>query len=118
MKKLMAMVAGCILSLGAMAQVYNSKVQPQGKSDRYCAILKDGRMVMTADGRDLVMDVMLENGIRIKTNGSLMDKEGKERFLNNGECVDKEGNSVKPVAPEDKTKKEIERRSDKTDIEK
>ena len=67
--------------------VSNHKIQ----SDLYFAKLKDGKIVMVYQGVIMTADVVLDNGTQIKTDGSVVKKDGTKLSLKEGECVDKEG---------------------------
>jgi hypothetical protein len=107
MKKLIGLIIVCILTLNAIAQDNESmKMQkPQETSAKYCAMLKDGKIKMMQDTRDLVADVTLSNGVKIKTDGTVIKSDGTQITLKNGECVDNNGTVMNPKS-EDKMKKE------------
>ncbi|MCD6067116.1 MAG: hypothetical protein K0S33_1942 [Bacteroidetes bacterium] len=66
------------------------------QADRYCAKVKDGKIVVMHDGMVLNSDVKLPNGVQVNADASVIDKDGIKRFLREGECVNKEGKSIDP----------------------
>jgi len=83
--------------------------EPKKHGDKYCAKLKDGKIVVMYQGSALTSDVTLENGIQIKTDGVILRKDGTRNTLSEGECVDKEGKLVEknkdPEKPKEKPEK-------------
>ncbi|MGZ3864509.1 MAG: DUF6799 domain-containing protein [Bacteroidia bacterium] len=59
---------------------------------KYCARLKGGETRMTYEGKEITSDVYLDDGTKIKTDGTIIRKNGSKVFLKEGECIDKEGN--------------------------
>lgn len=56
-------------------------------------MMKDGKMWMTKNGKTIPMDaeVTLDNGIRVMTDGTYMDKNGTTMRLKNGESIGMNG---------------------------
>lgn len=56
-------------------------------------MMKDGKMWMTKNGKTMPMDaeVTLDNGIRVMTDGTYMDKNGTTMRLRNGESMSMNG---------------------------
>jgi hypothetical protein len=75
-------------------------------SDRYCARLKDGVLVVMFQGNVLTSDVTLDNGTTIKTDGTVIKKDGNTITLKEDECIDKEGKITKEN-PKEKEKYKI-----------
>jgi c-di-GMP-binding flagellar brake protein YcgR len=61
------------------------------KSQKYCAMLLDGKITLTSEGKEIYTDILLVNGTKIKTDGTVVGKDGTETMLKNGECVDRDG---------------------------
>lgn len=59
--------------------------------DKYCAKLKDGKMVVMHKGSPITVDVRLENGATVKTDGTVLMKDGTNLILSDGECIHKDG---------------------------
>ena len=64
--------------------------------DKYCAKLKDGKLVVVHDGAVIPADVKLGDGSVIQPDGAVIDKDGAKRFLQDGECIDKSGKMIYP----------------------
>ena len=62
--------------------------------DKYCAKLKDGKLVVMHDGTIVTEEVKLNDGSKIQPDGSVIDKDGVKRFLKDGECIDKSGKTI------------------------
>lgn len=99
MRKLIVLVAACIFSLNAIAQDYqNDKSRSSDKNTvKYCAKMKDGKMMVTKDDVMLTADAKLANGMTIKTDGTIIKEDGKQIALKNGECIDSNGNMKLPT---------------------
>ncbi|MDQ3109608.1 MAG: hypothetical protein M3R17_06900 [Bacteroidota bacterium] len=76
-------------SLFALQGFFNLNA-PQD-DERYCAKLRDGKLVIMHEGSVITGDVTLENGTQIKTDGSIVKPDGQAIALKDGECVDKKG---------------------------
>jgi hypothetical protein len=86
------LIATCVcLSAGLFAATYGIG-QHSKKDISYCALLKDGQITLTADGKQVYADVKLEKGIKITTDGTVIYPNGFKVILKNGECVDRDGN--------------------------
>ena len=59
---------------------------------RYCAMLKDGKMVLLKDNAPVAADIELKDGSLVSQDGSIRRKDGTRISLSNGECVDVNGN--------------------------
>lgn len=121
MKKLVSVIVAAGFSFAVLAQVDTSNRQSPGMQDenkqdqtgtqtqtdeRYCAKLKDGRVVMVSGQREIFNDITLSNGTKIKTEGPVVEKkDGTTKTLKEGECVDAQGNLVKTKS-DDKFKKD------------
>ena len=61
---------------------------------RYCAMLKDGKMVLMKENVPVVADIELKDGSSISKDGSIRRKDGTKISLGNGECVDVNGTVI------------------------
>jgi uncharacterized protein YdeI (BOF family) len=96
MKKIIILITFCIFSLNAMAQD-DSKVQkPNQTNVKYCAKLKDGKIMVVQNKNELTIDVTLANGTTVKTDGTIIKTDGSQIILKNGECIDNSGNLINP----------------------
>jgi len=88
MKKL-AILFALFISLKAVPE--NHDINPFQNEDKYCAKLKDGKITVVHEGSPIAADVMLSNGTKIKSDGTIINKDGTSFILKEGECVDKSG---------------------------
>lgn len=76
-------------------------------SDMYCAKMKDGRMVVMHDGTALNTDITLAGGTQVKTDGTVIYKDGTRAMLREGECMDKNGKMENAKERKDKWSRHI-----------
>jgi hypothetical protein len=116
MKKIILVIAGFIFAANVMAQDNNYGTQSEKpKNTSYCAMLKDGKMMLMAEGKQVFNDVRLANGTEIKTDGTVIKADKSEAVLKNGDCIDQDGHIIpfdKKAMQENKEGKENE----KTDL--
>src|ERR1051325_6053645 len=97
MKKLIVIIAACIFTSGVFAQDYKAENKMQNdkqSNSSYCALLKDGKMTLMKEGKQVNNEVTLSNGFKIRTDATLVKTDRTETVLKNGECVDKDGNII------------------------
>ena len=99
MKTLFFIVAAGILSLNAINDL------PNKLANSYCAEMRDGILQIVHDGVAISSDITLSNGTTIKTDGTVVSKDGSKVMLSEGDCVDNDGMLMKDN-PKDKTIKE------------
>src|ERR1051325_5578942 len=95
MKKIIILIAAFIYSMNVMAQVSTADAKNVNWKHKYCAKMKEGKLMIMSEGKELTADASLENGVKIHTDGTLTKTDGTVVKLKNGECVDKDGNVVK-----------------------
>jgi len=88
MKTLFFVVAAGILSLNAVDDL---SIKYSGS---YCAEVRDGLIGIVQEGKTVSSDIVLDNGTTIKTNGTVVMKDGSKFILSDGDCVDLEGNLI------------------------
>lgn len=88
MKNLIALIA-IFYSLIAVPE--NRDILPVQNEDKYCAKLKDGKVMVVHEGSPIAADITLTNGTTIKSDGTVINKDGTSFTLKEGECVDKNG---------------------------
>ena len=105
MKTIIAIIAGMFLYGSVIAQEKDAvrPPNPDSESITYCAVLKDGKMIIMSEGKQVYQDIALENGHTIRSNAILVNDEGKETALINGDCVGLDG---KIIAKPEKSKPE------------
>lgn len=62
-------------------------------ANSYCAKMKDGMLRVEHEGTILTEDVTLANGTQIKTDGTIIKKDGTRNMLKEGQCVDLNGDT-------------------------
>jgi len=92
MKKIIFVIAAGILAECAMAQSANTMQNDSQISATYCAMLKDGKMMLMAEGKQVNNEVKLANGTIVKTDGTVEKSDKTKIALKNGECIDQDGN--------------------------
>ena len=92
------------MTIGAMAQ--DSKKQDPIIQEKYCASLKDGQMILTQDGLQVTSEITLNDGGKVTPAGIVVKKSGNVIAMNNGDCIDKEGNITNLTIPETPIKEE------------
>ncbi|MEW6470168.1 MAG: DUF6799 domain-containing protein [Bacteroidota bacterium] len=66
--------------------------------EKYCARMKEAMLVVVYEGKEIIEDVKLPNGITIRPDGSVVQEDGTLFMLKAGECIDKAGN-LSPEKP-------------------
>lgn len=105
MKKVIVLITGCIFTIGAIAQQDNKynqnknqnpnqgeNMQDTVKSNMYCAMLKDGKILLMQDDKPVETEIPLNEGARVTTGGTVIKEDGSIVVLNNGDCIDMNGN--------------------------
>ncbi len=99
MKLLIALITFCVFSVSAMAQDDQTKNKTQKPNDTevtYCAKLRDGKVIVMQNKKELTIDVTLANGTTVKTDGTILKPDGTQINLKKGECADNNGNIMNP----------------------
>lgn len=86
MKTLILTAAMALMSVGSFA---GNPVNNDG--DKYCAKMKDGKMVIVHKGNPLTSEATLNNGAIVKPDGTVMMKDGTTVMLSDGECIHHDG---------------------------
>jgi hypothetical protein len=88
----------CVFLLGCMIHLYANSVDvKQQARTLYCIELKDGIPVLTTDGKPVLNEVTFANGTKIKTDGTVVKKDGTQFVLKEGECVNDSADISKPA---------------------
>jgi hypothetical protein len=85
--KSLFLAAFSLLAFAAGAQTKDNKPP----YDNYCMQMNGGKLVVMYQGKLLTHDVALDNGSRLKPDGTINKKNGDKVLLKEGECVDPEG---------------------------
>lgn len=75
----------------------------------FCAKMVDGKLIVLFDGNILTSEITLDNGTRVKTDGTVVSKDGGRLVLKEGECIEQNGKVV-----EDPARKDIQQDNDGT----
>lgn len=65
--------------------------EPGSGGGDYCAKPQEGKMVVMHDGTAMDADITLNNGTQIKTDGTVIMKDGSQMMLEENECINKDG---------------------------
>lgn len=79
----MVTIAAAFFSISVAA--HNNKGDDPGN---YCAKNKDGKTIVMHNGSELTKTIKLEDGTKVKRNGTIVFTNGKRVKLVEGECVD------------------------------
>ncbi|MES2592447.1 MAG: DUF6799 domain-containing protein [Bacteroidota bacterium] len=86
MKKITFLAAACALSFSTFAGNGSNE-----HGEKYCAKLKNGKLLVMHEGTEVTSDITLNNGTKISKDGTVWKKDGAKMVLKEGECVDIEG---------------------------
>jgi hypothetical protein len=64
------------------------------ETGQYCARMRDGKMVVLFEGKEITGDVFLKNGSTIKPDGTVITKDGVRFTLKEGQCIDQNGSII------------------------
>lgn len=90
---------GTLLATGA-AYAYDAKSRVQSteysvdEAGQYCARMRDGKMIVLFESKEISGDVFLKNGSTIKPDGTVITKDGVRFSLKEGQCIDQNGSVV------------------------
>jgi hypothetical protein len=99
MKKLIVLFAAGIFTLNVFAQDQSSGITANANMNwkyKYCATMKNGKMKVMNEDKELMADATMTNGVKITTDGYVVKANGERTALKNGECVDNDGKIVTP----------------------
>jgi hypothetical protein len=71
-------------------------IHQPNKTGQYCAVLKDGAIMLMKDGTAVTEPVTLMDGSKITKDGTVLRKDGSKVPLKNEECIDMNGNITAP----------------------
>lgn len=113
MKKLLILIAASMITLNTIAQD-SKKQDPIFKQEKFCAMLKDGQMVLMHEGLPVTSEVTLNDGGKVTPACLVIRRSGIVISLNSGDCIDKEGNITNVNIPETpiKSEKKIIKKAD------
>ena len=75
-----------LLSLGAVAGN-----DTRTDDDKYCAEMKDNRLVVVHEGNVITRDVTMSDGTQLLIDGTIVSKDGSRVMLRTGQCMDSNG---------------------------
>jgi hypothetical protein len=88
-KTMIYLIAAGMLTLNAVAKGDDPKKKKD--TDTYCAKMKDGKLTVMHEGSPLTSNATLPNGTQIKTDGTVIRKNGSKTMMKEGDCLDKDG---------------------------
>jgi hypothetical protein len=65
--------------------------------EKYCAKMKDGKMVVMHQGSAIMTDVRLDDGTMVKMDGTIIRTDSSKSKLKVGECISKDGMVAKEM---------------------
>lgn len=97
MKKLLLLAMSTVLLAGftiAQQQQAEDKTKQNTIPKDEHFVMKDGKMFHVMDGKEMSMQqaMTLKNGMMVHTDGSYILKNGRQKDLQNGQCMDMKGN--------------------------
>lgn len=63
--------------------------------EKYCAHMMEGKIVVMHQEKEMKEEASLEDGSKIKADGTITRKDGTTVKLKSGECIDKNGKIMK-----------------------
>jgi hypothetical protein len=90
---------GALLATGA-AYAYDANTRiaktefVSDEPGQYCARMRDGKMIVLFDGKEISGDVFLKNGSTVKPDGTVITKDGVRFSLKEGQCIDQNGSII------------------------
>src|SRR5688572_2970214 len=95
MNKIIAIILGIFLYGNVIGQEKAAvKTQPDAEESTYCVVLKDGNLMVLSEGKQVYQDIELADGIILRSNATLVKKDGESIALLNGDCVVKDGKII------------------------
>jgi hypothetical protein len=91
MKKFIILIAGIFF---LNTTVHQAAPNPNLWKYKYCAEMKNGKLTIMNEGKEMTADVTLANGTKIMMDGTVMMKDGTKRSLTDGECVNNDGKVI------------------------
>lgn len=114
MKSTIILITICIFSLNAFSQIKDTIGNPElEKNEKYCAILRDGIMILMKDGVAPTASVTLRDGSKVTIDGNVLRSDGINTVLKNGECIDVNGNIDNIIVENSRPKNKLEFKSEK-----
>lgn len=81
MKKILVTIAAAMMAFSVAAN------NTGGDPGSYCVEERDGKKIVTYNGSELTRKIKLEDGTKLKPNGTIVFAGGKRVRLDEGECV-------------------------------
>ncbi|MBA3682123.1 MAG: hypothetical protein H0W73_13340 [Bacteroidetes bacterium] len=94
MKKLFFCLFACILISSANAQ--SAKSKKRVSDAYYCLTVKGDVQLLVQNGKEVTEDIKLKSGDRLSIEGRRRKTDGTEIKLKEGECVNQNGDVIKP----------------------
>jgi len=91
MSKLLLLFSVGFLILVALTSKKSYGSGFQQPATAYCLQFRDGVSVLVQDGRVINSEVSLENGTKVRPDGTVLRNDGKKLNMKPGECIDQSG---------------------------
>jgi hypothetical protein len=94
MKKMIVAGLVSVMTLTAMA----TKPSPMGGTEnpeKYCVKMKNGKKTVMHNGTAITKEETLDNGTKIKPDGTITKSDGTTTTLMEGQCMSKDGMVMK-----------------------
>ncbi len=106
MKTLLKTLVAAVISLSFICTGF------AGHDMKDCVHMKDGKMMMMKDGKEMAMEkeMTMKDGSKVMTDGTMMTKDGKKMTLKDGDMVAMDGTMTKGGMKEDKEHMEGEKK--------
>jgi hypothetical protein len=87
------LATGALYAYDATSETANVEVSGD-EPGQYCVRMRDGKMVVLFDGKEISGDVFLKNGSTVKPDGTVITKDGVRFSLKEGQCIDQNGSII------------------------
>ena len=88
MKKVICLIAGGVFALNVFAQSASDNMgagTSEMWKDKFCAKMKNGRTIVMHNDKELLSDFTASSGVKIKTDGTVIKKDGSTLMLKDGQ---------------------------------
>lgn len=97
------LILSCAISSGLFAQQSPKDYSKMGKPGViFCAMQKGSRLIVIQENKTITKDVLLDNGLTIKRDGSVFKNKEKMFKLKSGDCINSNGDMVTTGEKEEK----------------
>lgn len=109
------LILSCVIFTGSFAQEspkdYSNMTKP---GVMFCGMQKGNRLVVVQENKVITKDVILDNGLTVKRDGSVLKNKEKMFKLKDGDCINSNGDMVTTSAEEREIKSNASPEKDKS----